>query len=128
VADKGRPRSFDRETALRTAMLKFWEKGFDGASLADLTTAMGINSPSLYAAFGSKEELYLESLALYAGEVGGEIWSALDETADVAPSLREISPRDDRRLLPDIGATGMHDCTRCIASHPVKRQGLHSAA
>ncbi|MCK1974884.1 hypothetical protein LNK20_19570 [Bacillus safensis] len=47
MADKGRPRSFDRETALRAAMLKFWEKGLDGASLHDLTAAMGINAPSL---------------------------------------------------------------------------------
>lgn len=90
MADKGRPRSFDRETALRAAMLKFWEKGFDGASLADLTTAMGINSPSLYAAFGSKEELYLESLTLYAGEVGVEIWSALDATADVRQAFEKF--------------------------------------
>ena len=90
MAEKGRPRSFDRETALRAAMLIFWEKGFDGSSLADLTTAMGINAPSLYAAFGSKEELYLEALTLYAGEVGIEIWSTLDETPDVRAAVERF--------------------------------------
>lgn len=83
MAEKGRPRSFDRETALRAAMFVFWEKGFDGSSLADLTRAMGINAPSLYAAFGSKDELYLQALTLYADEVGVGIWSTLDETPDV---------------------------------------------
>ncbi len=90
MADKGRPRSFDRETALRAAMLKFWEKGFDGASLADLTAAMGINAPSLYAAFGSKEGLYLEALILYSGEVGVEIWSTLDKTPEVRRAFEQF--------------------------------------
>ncbi|MFB8340799.1 TetR/AcrR family transcriptional regulator [Brucella cytisi] len=90
MAEKGRPRSFDCETALRAAMLIFWEKGFDGSSLADLTTAMGINAPSLYAAFGSKEELYLQALTLYAGEVGIEIWSTLDETANVRAAFERF--------------------------------------
>jgi len=90
VAEKGRPRSFDRATALRAAMLIFWEKGFNGSSLADLTTAMGINAPSLYAAFGSKEELYLQALTLYAGEVGIEIWSTLDETANVRAAFERF--------------------------------------
>jgi AcrR family transcriptional regulator len=53
MADRGRPRAFDRDLALRRAMEVFWSKGYDNASLADLTSAMRINSPSLYAAFGS---------------------------------------------------------------------------
>lgn len=62
---RGRPRSFDRDAALDAAMEVFWEKGFEGASLADLTGAMGINPPSLYAAFGDKEGLFLESVRRY---------------------------------------------------------------
>ncbi|MER7077144.1 transcriptional regulator, TetR family [Saccharopolyspora kobensis] len=70
----GRPRSFDRATALRAAMELFWERGYEATSLSDLTTAMGISSPSLYAAFGSKENLFRETIALYnsADEAVGE--------------------------------------------------------
>ena len=57
MAARGRPRTFDREDALRRAMEVFWEHGYEGASMTELTAAMGINSPSLYAAFGCKEQL-----------------------------------------------------------------------
>lgn len=62
----GRPRGFDMDEALDHAMDVFWRKGFEGASLADLTKAMGINPPSLYAAFGNKEELFKRALDRYA--------------------------------------------------------------
>jgi len=61
----GRPRTFDTEQALDKALGVFWEQGFTGASLADLTKEMGINKPSLYAAFGNKEELFIKSLQHY---------------------------------------------------------------
>jgi AcrR family transcriptional regulator len=61
----GRPRSFSIEAALDRAMNVFWRQGYEGASLADLTEAMGINSPSLYAAFGSKEGLFHAVLQRY---------------------------------------------------------------
>src|SRR5580693_2890312 len=61
----GRPRCFCEEQALDRAMRVFWEKGYEGASLADLTEAMGINRPSLYAAFGNKEALFLKVLDRY---------------------------------------------------------------
>lgn len=62
----GRPRAFDEEKALDAAMHVFWRKGYEGASLSDLTQAMGINRPSLYAAFGDKEALFRKALARYA--------------------------------------------------------------
>jgi AcrR family transcriptional regulator len=62
---RGRPRSFDRDQALDKAMDVFWSKGFEAASLADLTNAMGINPPSLYAAFGDKEGLFIEAVKRY---------------------------------------------------------------
>jgi AcrR family transcriptional regulator len=65
MSTRGRPRSFDRDAALRAAMKCFWKLGYEGASMAELTAAMGINSPSLYAAFGSKEELFRAAVQLY---------------------------------------------------------------
>lgn len=62
----GRPRKFDPEVALERAMRVFWEKGFEGASLSDLTEAMGINRPSLYAAFGNKQQLFRKALERYS--------------------------------------------------------------
>jgi len=62
---RGRPRSFDRETALERAMEVFWAKGYEGTSISDLTEAMGINPPSLYAAFGDKEALFLAAIERY---------------------------------------------------------------
>jgi AcrR family transcriptional regulator len=81
MATRGRPRSFDRHGALARAMEVFWAKGYDGASMADLTLAMGIASPSLYAAFGSKEELFREAIELYNTSEGSEIWSELANAA-----------------------------------------------
>jgi AcrR family transcriptional regulator len=62
---RGRPRSFDRDKALEQAIEVFWKKGFEGTSISDLTEAMGINPPSLYAAFGDKEKLFLEAVERY---------------------------------------------------------------
>jgi AcrR family transcriptional regulator len=64
-AQRGRPRAFDPDAALELAMHVFWAKGYEGASLSDLTRAMRINRPSLYAAFGNKEELFRKVLDRY---------------------------------------------------------------
>jgi AcrR family transcriptional regulator len=66
----GRPRSFDMDTALDEAMEVFWRHGYDGASIAELTKAMGINPPSLYAAFGNKEGLLRAALDRYTSRHG----------------------------------------------------------
>ncbi|WP_149195809.1 TetR/AcrR family transcriptional regulator [Luteimonas suaedae] len=65
---RGRPRGFDRDAALCAAMHVFWERGYDGASIGELTAAMGINRPSLYAAFGDKQALFAEAVARYEQE------------------------------------------------------------
>lgn len=63
--ERGRPRNFDRDAALDLALQVFWLNGFQAASLTELTGAMGVNKPSLYAAFGDKESLYLQALQRY---------------------------------------------------------------
>jgi AcrR family transcriptional regulator len=81
----GRPRSFDRDEALSRALSVFWSKGYADASMTDLTQAMGINSPSLYAAFGSKEELFREAVRLYSDTAGAALWDSMVS----APTARE---------------------------------------
>jgi AcrR family transcriptional regulator len=66
LPQRGRPRAFDPDAALERAMHVFWAKGYEGASLSDLTRAMRINRPSLYAAFGNKEQLFRKVLDRYA--------------------------------------------------------------
>jgi len=70
MATRGRPRVFDRTTALRKAVEVFWEHGYEGTSMKDLTEAMGIASASIYAAFGSKEALFREAMDLYTAMEG----------------------------------------------------------
>jgi len=76
---RGRPLSFDRDHALEQAMHVFWERGYEAASIAELTAAMGITAPSLYTAFGDKERLFLEAIERYATGPGGGYPRALEE-------------------------------------------------
>jgi len=70
IKSRGRPRLFDHDQALDKALDVFWKRGYEGASLSELTDALGINRPSLYAAFGNKEELFRKALDRYiAGPV-----------------------------------------------------------
>jgi AcrR family transcriptional regulator len=75
----GRPRSFDVDKALDRALNVFWRKGFEGTSLPDLTEAMGINRPSLYAAFGNKEALFRRAVERYEENMASQLREALDE-------------------------------------------------
>lgn len=82
----GRPLSFDRAEALRAAMLTFWRHGYETSSIVDLTTGMGITAPSLYTAFGDKKRLFLEAVALYAGDPAG-----LADGIEQAPSAYDAA-------------------------------------
>ena len=66
----GRPREFDLDKALERAMQLFWRQGYEGTSLNDLTRELGVTRPSLYAAFESKESLFLKALDLYEARAG----------------------------------------------------------
>ncbi|MDQ2821069.1 MAG: TetR/AcrR family transcriptional regulator [Pseudomonadota bacterium] len=80
MAQMGRPRQFDRDIALTKAMHLFWQNGFDATSLSQLKAALGISAPSFYAAFGSKEALFQETVALYLkshGTVMECLWDPL---------------------------------------------------
>ena len=85
---RGRPRAFNPDTALDRAMQVFWRKGYEGASLADLTRAMRINRPSMYSAFGNKEALFLKALDRYAD---GPVSFMRDALAE--PTARAVAER-----------------------------------
>jgi AcrR family transcriptional regulator len=85
---RGRPRSFDGDLALERALRVFWKKGYEGTSLSDLTAAMRINRPSLYAAFGDKESLFRKALDRYTGAQFTYLQGALD-----APTSRQMAER-----------------------------------
>ena len=84
-APLGRPRAFDADVALERAMHVFWAKGYEGAALSDLTRAMRINRPSLYAAFGNKEQLFRKVLDRYASGPLAYFDKALE-----APRARDV--------------------------------------
>jgi AcrR family transcriptional regulator len=88
AAVKGRPREFCVESALASALRVFWSRGYEGASMSELTAEMGITKPSLYAAFGNKEALFHKALDLYEREKLAYMRYALD-----APTARGVAEK-----------------------------------
>jgi AcrR family transcriptional regulator len=113
---RGRPRSFNRETALEKAILAFWERGYEGTSVADLTEVMGIGAPSLYAAFGDKRSLFEEVVTAYGTRYGSFGDRALAEErtarAAVARMLREAAAEYTEPGRPH-GCLVIHAATNC---------------
>ncbi|TDR89247.1 TetR/AcrR family transcriptional regulator [Enterovirga rhinocerotis] len=129
VRRRGRPRGFDRDAALAAAMTLFWRKGFSATSLSDLTQAMGIGSPSLYAAFGSKGGLYREALEFYEAQNGHRIWSRFGEAATAREAIEAFlldsaaglagsseAPCGCMVTLSAVGGEGCEDLGRLVAS------------
>ena len=99
---RGRPRSFDRNAALFKALELFWKRGYEPVSVAELCTAMGINAPSLYAAFGSKSELFLEAVTFYEERYWTEPSRRFMEKKDFYLAVHEFfSEAADILLSPD---------------------------
>jgi AcrR family transcriptional regulator len=86
----GRPRSFDREEALKRALMVFWKHGYDASSIALLRKAMGIAAPSLYAAFGDKRALFDEALDYYSKTYGAFILRVLGEDTDARTTVERL--------------------------------------
>lgn len=87
---RGRPRSFDRDAALEKALRLFWARGYEATSIGDLTAAMGIGAPSLYAAFGDKATLFNEVVQVFGTRYGGFIPRALAEEPTAEAAVRRM--------------------------------------
>lgn len=111
-ARRGRPRSFDRAAALVAALELFWERGYEGTSLSELTTVMGISVKSLYAAFGSKEALFREAVAYYNDPQRSPTARALREQPTVRQAV-EAMLRENARLYTDPATP--HGCLIVLA-------------
>ncbi|TNM32943.1 TetR/AcrR family transcriptional regulator [Streptomyces sedi] len=99
---RGRPRSFDRDTALERATHVFWRHGYGATSISDLTAAMGIGAPSLYAAFGDKQTLFEEVVAHYVEVYGSFVGQAMAEE----PTARRAVERVLRRAADEYAVPG----------------------
>ncbi|HWJ68687.1 MAG TPA: TetR/AcrR family transcriptional regulator [Sphingobium sp.] len=112
MAVRGRPREFCVDEALAKALRVFWSKGYEGTSLSDLTEAMGITRPSLYAAFGNKEALFRQALDLYQREKLGYIGQALAQ-----PTARGVAQwLLEGMLATATGEREPHGCLGVITS------------
>jgi AcrR family transcriptional regulator len=122
---RGRPREFDVQQALDRALDVFWSKGYEGASLQDLTGAMGINRPSLYAAFGSKEELFNRVLDRYAEGPASYVREALAEATARAAAERLLAGTVDLlcKQRRSRGCLMVHGALACgDAAEPVRHE------
>lgn len=123
---RGRPRSFDRNEALAKAALTFWRLGYEGASINDLTAAMGITPQSLYSAFRSKADLYLETLDWYRQDMNLPVRTLLAEgpsaVATISGLLRTYAQRYSRPDRPggcmiSTGALALAEENRSVEQH-----------
>jgi AcrR family transcriptional regulator len=136
TSHRGRPREFCVDTALAEALRVFWSKGYEGASMAELTEAMGITKPSLYAAFGNKEELFKKALDLYERDKLAYVSAALE-----APTARGVAERflrgalemqtsgsDPKGCLGVISSTACGSEAESIRQEVIKRRASSDAA
>jgi TetR/AcrR family transcriptional regulator, copper-responsive repressor len=87
---RGRPRSYDPEAALTQAMETFWKSGYAGTTLDDLSAATGMNRPSLYAAFGDKQDIYIKAYRKYRARMRDEFKPIMEAPGPIRTVLRRI--------------------------------------
>ncbi|MBS1907438.1 MAG: TetR/AcrR family transcriptional regulator [Actinobacteria bacterium] len=113
MTGRGRPRTFDPDTALQQALEVFWARGYEGTSLSDLAEAMGIASASIYACFGTKADLFREVMTLYGRTAGAPPRAALDEHGSTRDSiLAMLRATADQVTRPD----APHYCMLILAA------------
>jgi AcrR family transcriptional regulator len=136
AARRGRPRAFDVDKALDRAVQVFWRKGYDGTSITDLTQAMGIERPSLYAAFGNKESLFRKALDRYANGPSAFVREALKEPTARAVVERLMQgvintatdPRNPPGCLLVHGALSCGGAADCIQQELAARRASNEAS
>jgi AcrR family transcriptional regulator len=114
---RGRPLSFDREAALEKAMHVFWERGYEAASISELTAAMGITAPSLYTAFVDKEHLFLEAIEFYGNGPGGFGARALAEEPTARGAIQRLLEEAAHELTRDCHPLGCMMVCSVAAEH-----------
>lgn len=126
-AIKGRPREFCLDEALAAALRVFWSKGYEGASMTELTEAMGITKPSLYAAFGNKEALFRKTLDLYEREKMAYVGQALAKPTarQVAEHMLRGSVENQTSSCEPRGCLGVISSVACGAEAESIRADVH---
>ena len=130
---RGRPRAFDRNDALDRAMRLFWRRGYEATSVSDLTEAMGITPPSLYAAFGDKKRLFLEAVDRYQAGPGSFAQAALCDEPTAEAAMRRLmtgtidsffEPKSSKGCMVVLAATNCTADSRDIADELAARRRL----
>jgi len=116
----GRPREFDADEVLECALRQFWKNGYEGTSMAELTEAMGITRPSLYATFGNKEDLFLKVIERYSLDHTAYVWTALQEPTARAVAEHLLRSAADAQTNPDY-PRGCLELQAALVSSPEAR-------
>lgn len=126
MASAGRPRTFDKEEALKKAMYVFWEKGYEGTTMANLIESIGMKAPSIYAAFGNKDAIFKEVVAHYLPIVADGQLATLNRTPDIFEAVEKTLSECVRLFT---SADNPHTClimTAAINASPENNEHVES--